>query len=289
MNETMLVELTAPPLPYYLESGCSLFQIGDHHPHRTNLGIYDLLIVAKGELFIGENGREWQLQKGDTLLLVPDGEHYSVKPCETETVFYWLHFDHGNPRKLTAPHQTDEAPYTAAFGNSYRLRLVKQARLTNPEALLERLAQFTSLPMDNRFWEEQRLLADLLLLLEEGSFNRTSSGAARLAEQVAAYIQEHYQEKMTIEALAAAFHFHPNYIVRCMKTHYGRSPSDYLLHFRLERAKRLLVTTEWSIERIAEEVGFRYTPYFSACFKQAAGTTPLRFRNQFRGGRSLPD
>lgn len=97
----------------------------------------------------------------------------------------------------------------------------------------------------------------------------------------AAYIQKNYKEKITNEALAAALHFHPNYIVRCMKSKYGRTPIEYLLDYRLERAKRLLVTTEWSIERIAEEVGFRYSPYFSSCFKQSVGLTPLKFRKQY--------
>jgi AraC-like DNA-binding protein len=290
MNDTSIVELAAPPLPYYLGSGCSEFQIGDYHPNRKNLGIYDLLIVAKGALSIGENGQEWTLHKGDTLLLLPEGEHYSPKPCETETVFYWVHFEHTKQHKPMTEIQDNEPLYlTQPFGNPHTLRLLKHVRLSRPEPVFERLSQLSNLPLDNVFWQEQIVLAELLALLEEGNVMRPSSGATRLAEQVAAYIQAHYKEKITAQALTAAFHFHPNYIVRCMKAHYGRTPSDYLQDYRLERAKRLLVATEWSIERIAEEVGFRYAPYFSACFKQAVGSSPLRFRNQFRGGRSLPE
>lgn len=290
MDESSIVELAAPPLPYYLGSGCSAFQIGDYHPNRKNLGIYDLLIVAKGALPIGENGHEWTLEKGDTLLLLPEGEHYSPKPCETETVFYWIHFQHAPQSKPLAGGQDNDATSrTQPFGNPHTLRLLKHVRLEHPEPVFERLASLSTLPLDNVFWREQRVLAEVLALLQEGNVMRLTSGAARLAEQVAAYIQAHYREKITAQALTAAFHFHPNYIVRCMKARYGHTPSDYLLDYRLERAKRLLVATEWSIERIAEEVGFRYAPYFSACFKQAVGNSPLRFRNQFRGERSLPE
>jgi transcriptional regulator GlxA family with amidase domain len=66
-----------------------------------------------------------------------------------------------------------------------------------------------------------------------------------------------------------------------MKAKYELTPNEYLQEFRLERAKRLLVTTEWPIERIAEEVGFRYSPYFSACFMRSVGLSPIRFRKQF--------
>ena len=48
-----------------------------------------------------------------------------------------------------------------------------------------------------------------------------------------------------------------------------------------ERAKRLLVNHDWSIERISEKVGFRHSPYFSACFKKEFGTSPLQFRKQY--------
>ncbi|MEY8746097.1 helix-turn-helix transcriptional regulator [Paenibacillus tundrae] len=81
--------------------------------------------------------------------------------------------------------------------------------------------------------------------------------------------------------LAEALHFHPNYIVRCMKAKYGCTPSDYLQEIRLDHARRLLVTTDWSIDCVAEEVGFRYSPYFSACFKRKMGISPLQFRKQY--------
>jgi AraC-like DNA-binding protein len=282
LSGELIVELKNPPLPYYLGSGCSVFQIGDHHPNRKNLGIYDLLIVVKGELHIGENGRQWTLTRGDTLLLLPDGEHYSVMPCAQETVFYWVHFEQSGQQANSTLTKTDRAFYASRpYSNPYTLRLPKQSQLSNPEVTFDLMQQLLALPINNSFWEEQRLLAELLTMLEQGGSSGTSSVAARLAERAAAYIQKNYKEKITNETLAAALHFHPNYIVRCMKTKYGRTPSDYLLEFRLERAKRLLVTTEWSIDRIAEEVGFRYAPYFSACFKRSVGLSPLRFRNQY--------
>lgn len=282
--DTIVVELNAPPLPYYLGAGRSHFQIADYHPHRRSLGIYDLLIVAEGALHIGENGRQWMLSRGDTLLLLPDGEHYSVKPCELETVFYWVHFEHSVEPEL-APDGNAEAKgalYAARpFGNPRTIRLPKHTRLPAPEAAFALVQQLLALPLDGSFWEEQRLLAELLAMLEEGGERGAGTVGARLAERTAAYIQAHYRNKLTNETIAAALHFHPNYIVRCMKMKYDRTPIDYLLEYRLERAKRLIVTTEWSIERIAEEVGFRYAPYFSACFKRRTGVSPVQFRKQY--------
>lgn len=279
-----VVELQAPPLPYYLGAGRSHYQIGDQHPHRRSLGIYDLLIVAEGELHIGENGQQWTLSRGDTLLILPDGEHYPVKPCERETVFYWVHFDHPaeEGRAAASRAKAKGALYASRpFGNPRTLRLPKHTRLPDPEAAFALVRRMLTLPLDGSFWEEQRLLAELLVMLEQSNTRGAGTASDRLAEQTAAYIQAHYRDKLTNEAIAAALHFHPNYVVRCMKTKYGRTPIDYLLDYRLERSKRLLVTTEWPVERIAEEVGFRYAPYFSACFKRRAGVSPVQFRKRY--------
>ncbi|SFD64677.1 AraC-type DNA-binding protein [Paenibacillus catalpae] len=273
MNENNLVIMQTPPLPYYWESGRSEFRIGDRHPNRRNFGLFDLIIVAEGGLFIGENGQEWSLRKGDTILLLPDGEHYSVKPCEQNTIFYWVHFEHTAWRT----HAKDGASATS-FANPHVIRIPKHITLADPESAFKLMRELLNLTVGDSFWEEQRLLARLLALLEGESLNRTHTPATRLAEKAAFYLQQNFREDITNEILAEELHFHPNYIVRCMKKKYGMTPSHYLLEFRLEQAKKLLISSEWSIERVAEEVGFRYAPYFSACFKRREGVSPLRYR-----------
>ncbi|CAM3676607.1 AraC family transcriptional regulator [Cohnella lubricantis] len=281
------IALRTPPLPYYLGSGMSLFHPGDQHPNRRGLGFFDLLLVAKGTLHIGENGKEWALGEGETLLLQPEGEHYAVKPCEEETAFYWVHFEHAGMREGSAEEAIAVTPSSGRqpFANPHAVRLPKRSVLRNPAAsfgLLEELFNYSGENRQAAFWREQTLLLELLRQLEEGAANRTASPSYKLAAQTEAYLKQYYRSELTNESVAEALHFHPNYIVRCMKEHYGRTPMDYLQAYRLEQAKRLLVATDWPIGRIAEEVGFRYAPYFSSCFKANEGLPPLRFRKMYR-------
>ncbi|TDQ40825.1 helix-turn-helix transcriptional regulator [Aureibacillus halotolerans] len=278
MSLETYVELQIPPLPYYLGSGYTEFESGDTHPHRTNLGIYDLIIATKGELFIGENHQQWTLRKGDALLLQPVGEHFSVEPCKQTTAFFWLHFEHPSHREhsFDSPFRTSRP-----FANPYTLKLPKYSRLTDSQRAFNLMNRMLEMPIESSFWEEQHLMAELLAILELGDKGGNGSAAARLAMKTATYIHEHYQEKITNSTLASALHFHPNYIVRCMKMKYNRTPVEYLNDFRIERAKRLLITTVLPIERIAEKVGFLYPPYFSASFKLKVGKSPLQFRNQY--------
>lgn len=62
----------------------------------------------------------------------------------------------------------------------------------------------------------------------------------------------------------------------------GRSPKDEIMRVRLNRAKQLLVETNFSVEFIAEKIGFERSEYLSRIFKKKVGTTPLHFRRQSR-------
>ncbi|MNI97963.1 Transcriptional activator NphR [compost metagenome] len=56
---------------------------------------------------------------------------------------------------------------------------------------------------------------------------------------------------------------------------------EYVMQYRLEQARLLLLKTDWSMARIAEEVGFVYASYFSRCFTARNGITPLQYRKQY--------
>lgn len=281
MDKEFIVALQTPPLPYYWESGRSTFRAGDRHPNRRNFGLFDVLLVVDGELHIGENGTEWTLATGDALVLLPEGEHYSFRPCEQEATFYWVHFEHVDWHQGPLIEESEAAIPLSPFDKPKSIRIPKKTTLLNPQLAFDMMHQLVLLPVGESFWEKQQLLFRFLALLENDIFDMAKTPASRLAESVALFLQQNYQEEITNETLSSALHFHPSYIVRCMKMKYGVTPVQYLHQFRIERAKQLLVSTEWSIDRIATEIGFQYSPYFSTSFKRNVGISPLLFRKKY--------
>ncbi|MNE95133.1 Bifunctional transcriptional activator/DNA repair enzyme AdaA [compost metagenome] len=81
--------------------------------------------------------------------------------------------------------------------------------------------------------------------------------------------------------LGDCLNFHPVYIARCMNREYGCSPMEYLLRYRIEQSKLLLMQTSFPISRIAEEVGFNQAPYFSSSFMKLEGISPRQYRQRF--------
>ena len=61
-------------------------------------------------------------------------------------------------------------------------------------------------------------------------------------------------------------------------TLYGTTPFGYLRSHRLSQAKRLLMTSELSIDQIAEAVGYSSRSRFATAFRQRMGLNPKTFQ-----------
>lgn len=270
MDKPASVSLPALPLPYCLGAGVTHYVPGEQHPARRGIGVYDLIVVKRGVLYLGEEQSIWEVKAGESVLLLPDAYHYPFRPCDTETTFYWLHFQIGQPAAgagLTAPLQLSKYGGIPDAGRVYQL--------------FEAMLQLAVEPRSSAFWREQELFLELLQLLDHSRAGKEETQTRRVAERVESFIKQHYREPLGSSQLSNELHFHYNYLTRCMKEVHGVTPSEYITLYRLDQAKRLLLTTEWSIARIAEHVGFQYPPYFSRCFVERFGMSPMKFRKQY--------
>jgi len=80
--------------------------------------------------------------------------------------------------------------------------------------------------------------------------------------------------RLTVEMLSREVGLSVAHFARAFKETMGRAPHQYLLALRLERARRLLETTEASLSDIAQRAGFADQAHFTRLFKRAFGTTP---------------
>ncbi|WP_158560664.1 AraC family transcriptional regulator [Paenibacillus contaminans] len=93
-----------------------------------------------------------------------------------------------------------------------------------------------------------------------------------------AYIEQHYQEDLTIEQLAKVAGISPRHFMRLFKKRYGYSAIDYLAVYRIERAQQLMRTGgHYRLRDIARHVGYHDDMYFRRKFKQISGIPPAAF------------
>ncbi|MBM7704265.1 helix-turn-helix transcriptional regulator [Metabacillus iocasae] len=92
------------------------------------------------------------------------------------------------------------------------------------------------------------------------------------------YISEHCTEDLAIKQVADHISLSVPYFSRLFKREIGLNFVEYVTFVRLQRAVWLLRHTDYTIERIAEELGFNTPNYFSGTFKKYVGLSPREYR-----------
>ena len=95
------------------------------------------------------------------------------------------------------------------------------------------------------------------------------------------YLQEHLAEEISLSVLAEQFHLNPQYISQLFKSEIGVNFLAYLTNIRMEKAKKLLLTTSASIAEVAERSGYGDYRVFTKVFKKSEGITPSQYRRDF--------
>ncbi|HEY5587105.1 MAG TPA: response regulator [Ruminiclostridium sp.] len=98
-------------------------------------------------------------------------------------------------------------------------------------------------------------------------------------ENVITYINEHYNEDITLQRLSEIAYVHPTYLSKLFKEKSGENFMDFLMKVRVERAKVLLKDLSYHIYDVCQMVGYESPKHFSKVFKEITGITPKEFRN----------
>lgn len=94
------------------------------------------------------------------------------------------------------------------------------------------------------------------------------------------YINDHYDEDITVTDIAERFFVSESYLSRFFKEKSGKSVMKYVNDVRIERAKTYLLRTSMSVGEIANCVGFDDINYFSRKFRLTSGMTPSEYRKK---------
>ena len=111
------------------------------------------------------------------------------------------------------------------------------------------------------------------------ALGRRSRPADKL-DALLAYVQQNFDQDISLATLSDQFDLTPNYLSSLLKKRLGVRFTDYLIRLRLERAKELLRTTQRPVRQVAEAVGYYSLSYFTKLFIDKVGCSPAEYRNR---------
>lgn len=130
----------------------------------------------------------------------------------------------------------------------------------------------------------QVFYASLLSLLKE---THAAGPYSRHVAQAIVFILEKYSGIVTLELAAGAIGLNPSYLSRIFKEETRMTFSEYVNRVRIEAARKLLGSSQYSIKQISNLVGFATYNYFFKVFKEMTGVTPQAYLNGLGGGGSV--
>lgn len=94
------------------------------------------------------------------------------------------------------------------------------------------------------------------------------------------FMLEHVHEPITVEDLVRAAAMSRRSLHKAFVEQLGRTPGQEIQRMRIERAKRLLTTTQHKLEVIGSMCGYESANSFGVAFLRLTGTTPNKFREE---------
>jgi len=244
----------------HLSSGNFVTGPGWRHVTR-NINSYEVIYVLYGEVFIEEDGTQYSLKKDSVLILHPGRIHSGFKESEVDTSFFWLHFNISDYRALGITRQY----FPSTNGNL--------------SELFKNLLHVVN--SDNYPKYTQDLLSTLIIseifILQDQALSKSN----KIVNEISEWVRINIEQPITLESVAQHFQYSPNHLSAIFKKTKGIGIKEYINKTKINYAKQLLLTTNYSIKQIAAMLNFSYQNQFINYFKYHENISPSKYKNLY--------
>jgi len=254
---------------------------------------YRLYYIANGEGFINSPERKTTLSTGN-LYLIPSFTLCDLH-CENYLEQYFVQFFEESPDGISLFGHCREVLSVKADDsdiiNFKRLLAINPGRGINrsdnpkvyeKDVYYKEYTKLNELQSISAHFETQGIILQLLSrFLRSERFKKTNTSAIpSVVMATISFIQINIASPLKVRQLAAQANLNTDYFSRLFHKYTGKSPLNYIIDQRVERAQYLIITTNISYGEIAELTGFDNPQYFSRIFKKITGLSPREYRKQ---------
>ena len=263
--------LPTPPVSAFARDG--LISIQSFHimdasreffTRRKDYHAWMLLLTLGGKGHLEYRGHSYTLEQGDCFLI--DCREYQYYRADDEGWLHAvLHFD-GIPAQ--------------ALGQAFLQR--PSVKFSISHDLEDQLEMLLETVCGTRVYREvlvsegiYRLLSSIITQSEQVALRVAVPEAIR---KLTAYMEGNYSADLTLDELSKFSNISKYHLSREFRKHTGMPPHEYLIRIRLENAKNLLKSTNYTVSTIGSLVGIPDPNNFHYLFKRYCGVTPGQWR-----------
>ncbi len=231
---------------------------------------YELFWLRSGRSHMKIDGKIYRLEAGDCCFLPPQSWHCDMYTEETPAYeSLWV------------------VVYNRQVGvNHFRYQpvgmwdVVCYSRIAEPPELPGLLTALQhelqgNVPFSSSI--RQGLMLQLAGCMARALETLNSSAVELVSQRVQTYLEAHYAEEISLQAVAQAAYLSPNYLTTVFKKETGHTIVEALTEIRLRHARRLLLEKQLPVYEVARAVGYENVSHFSRVFHRHTGSSPGRY------------
>ncbi len=251
---------------YPLCTGHFIYEPG-YHQRRNLFDSFLLMYIQSGKLTVNMENDSQETDSGHFVLL----DCYRPHGYRTDHGYecLWIHFD---------------GPVARAWYEMAINHLGNIFSLHDPYPVLNKMLKIYHTFSGGETIREALLskqMSDILTsLILYAPLQADSHPQSNSMEEIVSYINEHFMEDITIDALAKLAMLSPYHFIRTFKKETGFTPHEYVINTRIATARYMLRTTQMSVKDVCFQTGFSCESVFCTSFKKNTGTTPAEYRRQ---------
>ncbi len=267
----------------------SLYQYGwqkcdslhSYGPYIRNHYLFHYIISGKGTLYSHNSSNEeieYHISSGDGFLICPGQINTYFADKEDPWEYAWVEFDGIKARE-----------FLRAGGLGINSPIYKPLDSKAGNQVKDEILYIVG----NKDASPLHLIGHLYLFLDALIHSSVTKGTLRggklkdfYIREAIAFVEQHYQENITVEDIANACNLDRSYFGKIFKETMGLSPQNFLIQFRMTKATDLMKITDKSIKEVSELVGYENQLHFSRAFKKFYGIAPREWRqNEYYGAK----
>jgi AraC-like DNA-binding protein len=236
----------------------------DSHPHAYKPHLHSELslgIIEKGQTMLEINNKDYQIEEGDAIIILPKTVH-NCKPVDIENwAFSMFYFD-----KALFGDILDNLDENIKIG----ICRLGPSEFHTIKKLCNKLTE-----EKNAFVQEVEIISILSHILDNADIKITFPDTAKI-KPVRTYIENHFLDELDLTTLSEKFNINKYSLIRKFRKEYNTTPSAYQLQLKVDYAKQIIHQKN-CLADTALDAGFYDQAHFTREFRKATGVTPLAY------------
>lgn len=250
--------------------------------------LYEIYYVTSGCLHIFVHDRELTVKEGEVLYIAPNINHHVFYEPSSQKEYFVLIFDFVSKVSAKSP-----------FGALEYREIKMELDLIRRENYVLINEPFEGNYILNKIWEEMKekkigwtsvantlfyqfFIMALRHINRKSSLQKVPDGTLNMGLEASKYIHMNYQKEITIESVANHLNIAPRHVNRVFQSLFGTTFSRTLSVLRMEYAKNYFCNTDYSIEKVANLVGFSSPKTLHRLFKEFEGMSISEYKKKYK-------